>query len=528
MSDRATISAIRTKLRHTWRPFFGRFGGLTPAQVSAIPPILAGSNVVVMAPTASGKTEAVVAPVAERHMQERWDGLAVLYVVPTRALANDTLKRVGGPLEDMGLRAVLKHGDHPHLPTKLDWLITTPESLDSLICRYPDIFRQLRAVLLDEIHLLDGTYRGDQLRVLLTRLRELTSNNFSVHLISATLPNADAVAQRYISSSYELVSASGGRAVDLQIVASHEEINQLARQRGWKKILYFCNKRETVETVAGELAPLWKPYPVVAHHGALTKHVREEAEQVLNESARAVGVATSTLEVGIDIGDIDLVVLAELPWSVAALMQRIGRGCRRSGRIQCAALITTPSDHAVIEAMFAAVAECHLEVSPYTPDLSVGVQQALSIVFQHRGSGASDAHLKQMLAGLMAPDITETILTHLQQRGWLDRRGDRWFTTSTLVDEAEQGNIHANIPDTKSHRVIDVETNNDIGQVAGIFDDVFLLNGQAWQVIDISPTTVRVRRFRGKANAAIFKRHIQAGRYFRLLPTTLKALMRTE
>jgi len=528
MSDRATVSALSGRLRHTWRPFFGRFGGLTPVQIAATPPILDGKNVVVMAPTASGKTEAVVAPVAERHMQERWDGLAVLYIVPTRALANDTLKRVAGPLEDMGLRAVLKHGDHSHLPTRLDWLITTPESLDSLICRHPDIFAQLRAVLLDEIHLLDGTYRGDQLRVLLTRLRELTAHDFAVHLISATLPNADAVAQRYIPSAYELVSASGGRAVDLQIVTSHEEINQLARQRGWKKILYFCNKREAVETVASELATIWKPYPVVAHHGALTKRMREEAEQVLNESARAVGVATSTLEVGIDIGDIDLVVLAELPWSVAALMQRVGRGCRRSGRIQCAALITTPHDHIVIEAMFAAVAEGRLEVSPYTPDLSVGVQQALSIVFQHRGPGASDTHIKQMLARLMPPEITEAILMHLQERGWLDHRGSRWYSTKTLIDEAERGDIHANIPDTKSHRVIDVETSNDIGQIAGIFDDVFLLNGQAWQVIDMSPTTVRVRRFRGKANAAIFKRHIQAGRYFRLLPMALKALMRTS
>ncbi len=527
MTDRATITAIREKLRRTWRPFFGRFGSLTPVQVATIPSILDGVNVVVMAPTASGKTEAVVAPVAERHMQERWDGLAVLYVVPTRALANDTLKRVGGPLEDMGLRPALKHSDRPHLPANSNWLITTPESLDSLICRRPQIFSQLRAILLDEIHLLDGTYRGDQLRVLLARLRCLTDNNFAVHLISATLPDADAVARRY-TSSYEIISSTGGRAVDLHMVTSHEEIHQLARQRSWKKLLYFCNKRETVETVAGELTAIWKPYPVVAHHGALTKHAREEAEQVLNESARAIGVATSTLEVGIDIGDIDLIVLAEVPWSVAALMQRIGRGCRRSGCIQAAALISLPGDKDHIESMFEAVAEGRLEVSPYTPDLSVGVQQALSIVFQHRGNGASDAHLKHMLAMLVTSDMAAEIFAHLQQRKWIERRGDRWYTTTMLVDEAEHGDIHANIPDTKTHRVIDVETNNDIGHIAGLFDDIFLLNGQAWQVIDISPTTIRVRRFRGKASAALFKRHIQAGRYFRLLPPSLKMLMHIE
>jgi len=527
MTDRATITTIRRDLRHTWRPFFGRFGNLTPVQVATIRPVLSGANVIVMAPTASGKTEAVVAPVAEQHMQERWQGLAVVYVVPTRALANDTLKRIGGPLEDMGLRAVLKHSDRSHLPENLDWLITTPESLDSLICRRPHIFARLRAILLDEIHLLDGTYRGDQLRVLLTRLRDLSGNHFATHIISATLQDADKVAERYMSS-YELIASTGGRSVDLHLATTHEEIYQIARKYGWKKVLYFCNKREMVETVADQLTPIWKPYPVVAHHGALNKRAREEAEQILNESPRAVGVATGTLEVGIDIGDIDLVVLAEPPWSLSALMQRIGRGCRRSGRIQAAAIINSPDDQAHIEAMFEAIKEGQLGVAPYEADFSVGVQQALSIVFQHRGTGASDDDLKRMLTVLMTPSLTEQILLHLQHREWIERQGDRWFTTMMLIDEAERGNIHTNIPDTQNYRVFDVESNNEIGQIAGLFDDVFLLNGQAWQVIDINSTMIRVRRFRGKANAALFKRHIQAGRYFYLLPPSLKALIRNR
>ncbi len=520
MTDRATVTAIRKHLRHTWRPFFGRFGNLTPVQVSAIPAVLSGSNVVIMSPTASGKTEAVVAPVAERHVQEDWEGLAVVYVVPTRALANDTLKRIKGPLEDLGLRAALKHSDQSYLPENLNWLITTPESLDSLICRRSHLFAGLRVVILDEIHLLDNTYRGDQLRVLLTRLRNLINRDFAAHILSATLQDAKTVAERYISS-YQLITVPGNRPVHLHLVTSHEEVNQLARRHGWKKILYFCNTRENVETVAAQLTPIWKPYPVVAHHGSLSRQARQEAEHVLHESSRVVGVATSTLEVGIDIGDIDLVVLAEPPWSLSALMQRIGRGSRRSEQIQAAALIRLPGERIYIEAMFTAIAAGQLEAAPYLVDHSVGVQQILSIVFQHRGAGALDSFIKSMLTTLMHPYQIEKILLHLQYRGWIERRGDRWFATPRLIDEAERGDIHSNIPDPRNLQVFDVESNVYIGRIVGAFDQVFLLNGQAWQVIDITSTVVRVRRFHGEANAALFRSYVRDGRYSFLLPPSL-------
>ena len=103
MIDVQQVRIIRERLKYAWTPFFTRFGRLTPIQVATIPPILDGKNVIVASPTASGKTEAVIAPVAERFRNEGWQGLAVLYIVPTRALANDTLARIDGPLRDMGI-----------------------------------------------------------------------------------------------------------------------------------------------------------------------------------------------------------------------------------------------------------------------------------------------------------------------------------------------------------------------------------------------------------------------------------------
>jgi ATP-dependent Lhr-like helicase len=521
MSDRGAAAALRQRLNFAWRPFFARFGRLTEAQLATIPHILDGTNVTLIAPTASGKTEAIAAPVAQRHRDQRWEGLAVAYIVPTRALANDTLIRVGGPVSDMGFRIDLKHGDRPSLARNLDWLITTPESLDSLIARRGELLRDVRCIILDEIHLLDNTYRGDQLRVLLARLRALTGVELATHLISATLPDPAALAQRYVANSM-VISVSGQRNVTLQFAADHSAMKALAKQHSWRKLLYFCNKREQVEAVAGELVEVWRPYPVVAHHGSLSKHQREEAEQVLREQRVAVGVATSTLEVGIDIGDIDAVILADLPWSCSALMQRIGRGNRRSGQIQVVGLGMGALDQAVLSSMLEASLNGAIFAEEYTLDRSVAIQQIISLLFQHRGGGLPTSALAPIMSCLVDENQLSQLLEHLEVKQMLVRHASRWFLSTGLLDEAERGAIHSNIPDTTIYRVIDVDSTREIGSIVGLFDNVFLLGSAVWQVVDVRFPIIRARRYRGTADSALFKRHPQSGRYYRFLPTSLR------
>lgn len=515
--------ALRQRLKYSWRPFFSRYGRLSPIQTQTIPKILDGINVVASAPTASGKTESVVAPVAERCVNEGWDELSTIYIVPTRALANDTLIRIGGPLSDMGLKTALKHGDQQQLPsTTPNWLITTPESLDSLLCRQTQLFSTLRTVIIDEIHLLDNTYRGDQLRLLLWRLKKLvTAQPLAIHLLSATLPDPNAVANRY-TTDFELVSVSGQRPTDYHLLNSHTEIRQLVRDRKWKKILYFCNRRESVERIAAELTDLWKPYPVVAHHGSLARKVREEAEQVMQENPVAICVATSTLEIGIDIGDIDLVVLAELPWSISSLLQRIGRGNRRSGRVQAAAIAETSDEKMLLQAMFAAADEGILFAEPYKADLSVGVQQTLSYVFQRRPSGASDIELKILLSILCNEQRGQQIIEYLNQQNWIQLVGRHWYPTTQLMDKAERGHIHSNIPDQASYRVMDIETGQEVGTISGVFDEVFLLARQAWTVVSIQHSTIRAKRVQGQVASATFSRCNGQGMFHYLLPPNLR------
>lgn len=533
MIDVKQVELIRRRLKRTWLPFFTRFGRLTPVQVETIPKILDGANVVVASPTASGKTEAVVAPVAERFAAEGWRGLAILYIVPTRALANDTLERIEGPLEDMGITAALKHGDKPSLPRGQlpNCLITTPESLDSLICRRSHAFGTLRAVILDEIHLLDNTYRGDQLRLLLWRLRKLTSlkpqasdGNFSIHLLSATLSEPDQIAQRYISPCpYEVIAVEGGREIDYCILDSYEEVYHLARKRGWRKVLAFCNLRESVEAVAAILAPLWQPYPVVTHHGSLSRTVREEAETVMKEAGVGVCVATSTLEIGIDIGDIDLILLAEPPRSLSTLLQRIGRGNRRKGLIHAVAVVNAVEEKPLLEAMFETADSGVLPAESYVPDLSVAVQQILSYLYQNP-KGAPEPEFLELLSPLCSSREARRILRNLRERSWIESRLGHWLASSRLMDFGEKGHIHSNIPDSQTYKVLDIASGREIGTISGVFDDVFILAQSAWQIVSQAGDIIRARRFQGTASAPVFQRHKNAGAFHSLLPSDLKGI----
>ena len=196
MTDLAARLALKERLPRTWPAFFERHGNFTAIQLATIPPLLEGHNVIVCAPTASGKTEAAMAPLVELHCRHAasgrcWTGaqprpssarrahdstgLSILYLTPTRALVNDLSARLAHPLQllrlSIGMRTRdLSTFDPAHPPNVL---LTTPESADSLLAGHARIFANLRAIVLDELHLLDRTPRGDQVRVILSRLRRI-------------------------------------------------------------------------------------------------------------------------------------------------------------------------------------------------------------------------------------------------------------------------------------------------------------------------------------------------------------------
>ena len=247
---------MRRALDRTWYPFFARFPQPTEVQLEAWGPLLAGHDCLVTAATATGKTEAVVAPLLERHLpllSSRRPGL--LLVCPTRALVNDLFRRLERPLARLGLRLHRRTGDHPTLPRRgAQVLVTTPESLDSLIVRHTRFLGAVRAALLDELHILDAGTRGDQLAMLMARLRSLRRGRLQCAVTSATIHDPDGIAGRYLRSARQ-VRVDRPPRLDTRWEHCPRRDDLLALLRsiwgggagGARKVLVFVDRRADVE-----------------------------------------------------------------------------------------------------------------------------------------------------------------------------------------------------------------------------------------------------------------------------------------
>ncbi|MBI4816701.1 MAG: DEAD/DEAH box helicase [Deltaproteobacteria bacterium] len=375
---------IRRRLPRTAGVFFGRFSALTPIQASGVSPILEGRDVLLTAPTAGGKTEAYVAPIVERLLGSDRGRVHAIIVSPTRALANDLRRRLDTRLEDLGVSFGRYTGEHKELLSRRlpELVITTPEALDSLLARRPEALKTVAAVVIDEIHVLDGTARGDQLRVLLHRLELAASHRPQRVAASATVSSPEELAARYLRDAV-LVSVEGKRPIHAkefeggapeQLV---EHVDTLAAV-GLRKILIFANRRVDVEEISAHLRGRTRfGDSVFPHHGSLSQPIRERTEQQFLDAPSAVAVATMTLELGIDIGTVDYVLLLGPPPSVSSLLQRIGRGNRRTGKSRVGCVIDDSADAAWFRVLLGCAAAGDLCPNPYAFRPGVLIQQAL-------------------------------------------------------------------------------------------------------------------------------------------------------
>ena len=379
---------------------------LRPLQQAAVGPILRGENALLAAPTAGGKTEAAVFPVLSRMLAEDWRGLSVLYLCPLRALLNNLHPRILGYAELVGRRAGLWHGDVGESARESirsdppDILLTTPESIEAMLVSgktdHVFLFRNLQAIVVDEVHAFAGDDRGWHLVAIAERLERLAGREIQRIGLSATIGNPGEILEwlsRTSSAQRTVVAPPPDKArpspdITLDWVGSLENAaTVISRLHRGEKRLVFVDSRARAEELAAELRS--KEVTTFVSHGSLGREERRIAEEAFASSRDCVIVATSTLELGIDVGDLDRVIQIDAPATVASLLQRLGRTGRR-GDTPSNMLFLTTRDDAFLRAM--GLLRCWADgfVEPLEPaplPLHLAVQQFLALVLQEHGVG---------------------------------------------------------------------------------------------------------------------------------------------
>ena len=558
-----TDAEVVDRLGAAGRAFFGGFRGLRDVQRRSVEPVRRGRNTLVTSATASGKTEAVVAPLIARLVDRRRPeagAVCLLVVAPTRALVNDLAVRLDDPLGRLGLDSGRQTGDRRDKARRPFVLITTPESFDSMLVRdgvFEDgrfaghLLAGVRAVFIDEAHLFDGTARGDQLCWLLERLRRIRrlvpgadDSRLQVCAASATVPEPEALATRLLGPESVVVQVSGRRDVDVfgpsgapgwlalneaytvsalrnrLEAAPSANLDEYVEQRLWqalssgeghgmRKVLVFVPTRSLCDTLSAHLAatlPSRRDLQVLAHHGSLDRVRRERAEHVFSTCRDAVLVTTTTLEVGVDIGDVDLVALVGAPPGTCSLLQRIGRAGRRIGRTRVLALARSEVDRAAFASMLVSTRDGILESGRQARRWSVCVQQAASFVAQNGSRGRRRQDLVD-LARDVWPDTpagtVDVILDALVQGEYLEEHRGRLILGALWADAFDgSGGMHANLDASGAGiPVVDAGTGEVIAHVAqrSAIEKGIALGGQVWDARNVNGEVLLTARGVGRA-----------------------------
>jgi ATP-dependent Lhr-like helicase len=371
------VSVFRTFSRPI-RKLIEQKGFTAPSepQQKVIPKILEGKNVLLISPTATGKTEAAVLPIFDMlirtHRRER--GIKILYITPLRALNRDMLERLQWWCNNLDIKLAVRHGDTEtrertrQSRSPPDILITTPETLQVLLTGWHlrQHLQAVRWVVVDEVHELADSKRGSQLSLALERLRQITNREFQMVGLSATIGSPEEVAKFLVGNGreVEISRVPVARMMRLQVLYpqpepidqklasvlfTHPEVAarlRLIRQfiEKHKSVLLFTNTRSISEVLASRFKVWDIDFPVSIHHGSLAKPSRISAEKGLKEGDLKGLVCTSSLELGIDVGRIDLVIQYMSPRQVTRLIQRVGRSGHRIGRIAKGIIITMDPD----------------------------------------------------------------------------------------------------------------------------------------------------------------------------------------
>lgn len=410
---------------------------LRPLQRAAIEPVRSGRDCLLLAPTAGGKTEAATFPLLSQMAEDDWQGLSALYITPLRALLNNLHPRLEGYASWVGRRVGLWHGDTSSgdrsriLRDPPDILLTTPESLESMLVStgvdHRALFANLRVVVVDELHAFAGDDRGWHLLAVLERLQRLAGRRLQRVGLTATVGNPDDLLgwlQGGSPSGDGVIvapesAASGSPEVTVDYVGSVVNAAQVvaALHQGEKRLV-FSDSRAQAEEMATALRG--RGVTTFVSHSSLSAEERRRSEQAFADARDCVVVATSTLELGIDVGDLDRVIQLEAPRTVASFLQRLGRTGRRAGTVRNCLFLATRED-----ALLRATALTSLWgagfVEPVVPPphpRHIAAQQFLALALQEGQFGT--ATWREWWGNLPVMDDGPEILDYLIGGGFLE------------------------------------------------------------------------------------------------------------
>ena len=518
-------------MNQTPNPLFVKFGftNLTEIQNKASPIILQKKDCLVIAPTGSGKTECSVIPIFSMLKNSKTNGkIKALYITPLRALNRDVFRRITKYAHENELTIEIRHGDTTQKDRRKirdnppDILITTPETLVILLTQVKmlDALSDLEWIVIDEVHELLASERGTQLSLSVERLELNSKYPLTKIGLSATVGNFEEAGKFVVGTKRkcEIIRDTSVRKYDVEIKYVEGTISDVAENivehvldlKLDSPVLLFTNTRGEAEFLASILKEK-SSIPIELHHGSLSKEVREETEQNLREGKHGIVVCTSSLELGLDIGSVELVIHYGSPRQVSKLVQRIGRSRHNRNASAKGLIITNNSDDEFeAQAILERIKEGSIEEQKiHDGSLDVLAHHLVGLTMQIGEISVENAfelvrkaypfrnlQLEEFVDVLDLLDANYLIFfDRTKMTFWKKGRSFKYYFENLST-----------IPDILKFKVFDSVGKKIIGSLdqrfVGDFGDsgnIFVLKGSQWRILNVDEKsfTVNVEPFRG-------------------------------
>ncbi|MEM2514939.1 MAG: DEAD/DEAH box helicase, partial [Candidatus Caldarchaeum sp.] len=537
MPSDETLSVLSLLVKPLRDAVVEKFGELTQPQLSSIPKILEGKNLLLMAPTGTGKTEAALIPLLNRLLtQASFEGVKVLYITPLRALNRDLLDRIEWWAGRFDMTVGVRHGDTAERERRTQSLvpptilITTPETLQVLLTAriFRQHLRRVEAVVVDEVHELAGDKRGTQLSIALERLTEIAGRDFQRIGLSATVGSPERVASFLAGVGRTCAVVRVPVVRNLQLAVKYPEprpddydlaeklsiypdvaarmnlIRSLVESH--ESTLVFTNTRPLAEILTNRFRAWDETAPIGIHHGSLSKATRVGAEQALKTGGLAGVVCTSSLEMGIDVGRIELCIQYNSPREVTRLVQRVGRSGHSIHGTAKGVIIVTDSDDALESIVIArrALNDMIEDIHVFENSYDVLAHQLAGLVIEKKELSLEKA-LTIFKRSYCFRNLTFEGLLKAAQH--LEKLEAVTITTDNIVSQGPRTSILYDyyfnnlsmIPEERQYLVVLEST----GEPIGILDEEFvaehgepgtrfILMGKAWEIIQTAGERIYV------------------------------------